>query len=76
MMRLALVVLCLLAGCSRSGPTVDATTLESFTHSPRVVMDGLCQAQQMEIARVVLVRVMVVATEGEARTPRGARCTA
>ncbi|MCA3010167.1 MAG: hypothetical protein INH34_17475 [Phycisphaerales bacterium] len=68
MMRLALVVLCLLAGCSRSGssgsgPKIDATTQESFTQSLRVLAEGLGEEQRREVAMVVLVRVLKVAIE-------------
>jgi hypothetical protein len=68
MMRLALVVLCLLASCSRagsrrSGPTIDATTQESFTQSLRIMVEGMSEEQRREIGKVIVVRVMTAAIE-------------
>jgi hypothetical protein len=60
MMRLALVVLCLLASCSRagsrrSGPTIDATTQESFAQSLRIMVEGMSEEQRREIGKVIVV---------------------
>ncbi|MFN9274692.1 MAG: DUF6694 family lipoprotein [Planctomycetota bacterium] len=63
MLRLAVVVLVLLAGCSGRRPTLDATSKESFERSLIAVTNGLTCEEKAQVARVVLMRMLKAASE-------------